>query len=135
MENARVWQVDEARALTPISWSRSTRQLPGPCWDRSEQAVVLGTDPDRARAIARDYAHFYLGFPSYRNELKKHGFVDADFEDGGTNLCDSVARFGPPGETGRSMTMNAQVMIESGLNANRATESYRLTVPEARFRC
>lgn len=45
-----------------------------------EQAVVLETDPERARSIARDYAQLYLQFPSYRNDLKKHGFSDADFE-------------------------------------------------------
>ncbi|MET7541431.1 hypothetical protein [Streptomyces sp. NPDC005507] len=44
-----------------------------------EQAVVLDTDPDRARTIARDYAQPYLSFRSYRNELKKHGFADTDF--------------------------------------------------------
>ncbi|CAI7980703.1 Coenzyme F420-dependent N5 N10-methylene tetrahydromethanopterin reductase-like protein [Frankia sp. Hr75.2] len=60
-----------------------------------EQAVVLETDPDRARAIARKYAQLYLGFPSYRNDLKKHGFVDTDFEDGGTDrVIDAVIAWG-----------------------------------------
>lgn len=41
-------------------------------------------------------------------------------------LWDSVARFGRPGPTGRPLTLNAQVtLIESGLTANRATESHR----------
>lgn len=60
-----------------------------------EQAVVLETDPERARSIARDYAQLYLQFPSYRNDLRKHGFVDADFEHGGTDrLIDAVIAWG-----------------------------------------
>ncbi|EFC86758.1 LLM class F420-dependent oxidoreductase [Parafrankia sp. EUN1f] len=60
-----------------------------------EQAVVLETDPDQARAIARRYAQFYLGFPSYRNDLKKHGFVDSDFSSGGTDrVIDAVIAWG-----------------------------------------
>jgi probable F420-dependent oxidoreductase len=60
-----------------------------------EQAVVLETDPDRARAVARAYSQFYLGFASYRNDLKKRGFVDADFEAGGTDrLIDAVVAWG-----------------------------------------
>ncbi|MFJ8001295.1 LLM class F420-dependent oxidoreductase [Streptomyces sp. NPDC096310] len=61
-----------------------------------EQAVVLETDPDRARAIARGYAEFFLRLPVYRNDLlKKRGFVESDFENGGTDrLIDAVVAWG-----------------------------------------
>ncbi|RYF55943.1 MAG: LLM class F420-dependent oxidoreductase [Comamonadaceae bacterium] len=60
-----------------------------------EQAVVLETDPDRARYIARRYAQFYLGFDSYRNDLLKHGFTEADFDDGGSDrIIDAVVAWG-----------------------------------------
>ncbi|MEU1275481.1 LLM class F420-dependent oxidoreductase [Streptomyces sp. NPDC005799] len=76
-----------------------------------EQAVVLETDPERARAIARDYAQFYLRFPSYRNELKKHGFADDDFEDGGTaRLIDAVVPWGDVD----ALTSRVQAHLDAG---------------------
>lgn len=61
-----------------------------------EQAVVLETDPDRARATARRYAEMFLPLPVYRNDLmKKRGFIEADFENGGTDrLIDAVIAWG-----------------------------------------
>jgi probable F420-dependent oxidoreductase len=62
-----------------------------------EQAVVLETDPGRARAVARDYARFYLGLPNYLNNLRELGFSDADFENGGSDaLIDAVVCWGDP---------------------------------------
>ena len=62
-----------------------------------EQAVVLDTDADRARAVAREYASFYLGLPNYLNSLRELGFSDADFEDGGSDaLIDAVVCWGDP---------------------------------------
>lgn len=61
-----------------------------------EQAVVLEPDPDRAREIARRYAGFFLRLPVYQNDLrKKRGFVDADFENGGSDrVIDAVIAWG-----------------------------------------
>jgi probable F420-dependent oxidoreductase len=60
-----------------------------------EQAVVLETDPDRARATARAYAQFYLESPPYRRDLLKHGFTEADFADGGSDkVIDGVIAWG-----------------------------------------
>jgi probable F420-dependent oxidoreductase len=60
-----------------------------------EQAVVLETDPERARAAARDYAAFYLSLPNYLNNLRELGFSDADFEHGGSDaLIDAVVCWG-----------------------------------------
>jgi probable F420-dependent oxidoreductase len=62
-----------------------------------EQAVVLETDPDRARAIAREYAAFYLSLPNYLNNLRELGYSDADFENGGSDtLIDAVVCWGDP---------------------------------------
>jgi probable F420-dependent oxidoreductase len=62
-----------------------------------EQAVVVDTDPDRARAAARDYASFYLALPNYLNNLRELGFSDADFEGGGSDaLIDAVVPWGDP---------------------------------------
>ncbi|GAA1905810.1 TIGR03620 family F420-dependent LLM class oxidoreductase [Streptantibioticus ferralitis] len=60
-----------------------------------EQAVVVDTDPERARATARDYAASYLALPNYLNNLRTLGFSDADFEDGGSDaLIDTVVAWG-----------------------------------------
>jgi probable F420-dependent oxidoreductase len=60
-----------------------------------EQAVVLDTDPERARAVARDYAKLYLGLPNYLGVLRTLGFTDADFADGGSDaLIDAVVPSG-----------------------------------------
>jgi probable F420-dependent oxidoreductase len=60
-----------------------------------EQAVVLETDPERARAVARGYASFYLALPNYLNNLRELGFSDSDFENGGSDaLIDTVVCWG-----------------------------------------
>ncbi|MET9079801.1 TIGR03620 family F420-dependent LLM class oxidoreductase [Streptomyces sp. NPDC004232] len=62
-----------------------------------EQAVVVDTDPERARATARAYAAVYLRLPNYLNNLRELGFTDADFDDGGSDkLIDAVVPWGTP---------------------------------------
>ncbi|MEW9528597.1 TIGR03620 family F420-dependent LLM class oxidoreductase [Microbispora sp. NPDC049125] len=62
-----------------------------------EVAVVVETDPGRARAAARRYAEVYLGLPNYVNNLRHLGFSDADFENGGSDaLIDAVVPWGDP---------------------------------------
>jgi probable F420-dependent oxidoreductase len=60
-----------------------------------EQKVVLETDPERARSIARDGAQMYLGLPNYLNNLRRLGFAEADFADGGSDrLIDALVAWG-----------------------------------------
>ncbi|WP_329084550.1 TIGR03620 family F420-dependent LLM class oxidoreductase [Streptosporangium sp. NBC_01469] len=62
-----------------------------------EQAVVLETDADRARTIARDYMAFYLKLPNYLNHLRTLGWPDADLVDGGSDaLVDAIVCWGDP---------------------------------------
>ncbi|CAM3649997.1 LLM class F420-dependent oxidoreductase [Nocardiopsis rhodophaea] len=63
-----------------------------------EQAVVLDTDPRRARATARDHMARYLALPNYVNNLRELGWDDADFADGGSDaLVDAIVPWGGPG--------------------------------------
>lgn len=56
-----------------------------------EQAAVLDTGRDRARATARAFARRYLALPSYANNLRRLGWADDDFADGGSDyLLDEV---------------------------------------------
>jgi probable F420-dependent oxidoreductase len=60
-----------------------------------EVAVVLETDPVRARALARTYASIYLPLPNYANNLRTLGYGDADIEQGGSDrLIDAVIPWG-----------------------------------------
>ena len=60
-----------------------------------EQAVVLETDPDVARGIARQHMSIYLTLPNYTNNLKRLGWTDADLADGGSDaLVDAIVVWG-----------------------------------------
>lgn len=67
---------------------------PGPLL-APEQAVVLETDPDRAREIARAHMSVYLGLPNYTGNLLRYGFTEDDLADGGSDrLVDGVVAWG-----------------------------------------
>lgn len=60
-----------------------------------EQAVVLETDPAKARAIARKFLAIYLTLPNYTNNWLRLGFGEADFSNGGSDrLIDAVIAWG-----------------------------------------
>jgi len=60
-----------------------------------EQMVLLETNPDKAREVARKHMATYIGLPNYCNNLKEFGFVDADFENGGSDkLVDAIVAWG-----------------------------------------
>lgn len=60
-----------------------------------EQAVVLETDPAKAREIARAHTSRYLALPNYVNNLRRLGFGDADLVNGGSDrLVDTIVAWG-----------------------------------------
>ncbi len=60
-----------------------------------EQAVVLETDPGKAREVARTHMSTYLGLPNYVNNLKRLGFTDDDVASGGSDrLVDAIVAWG-----------------------------------------
>ena len=60
-----------------------------------EIAVALTDDPGEARSWARDHLSGYLGLPNYANNLRRVGFTDEDFLDGGSErLVDSLVAHG-----------------------------------------
>jgi probable F420-dependent oxidoreductase len=61
-----------------------------------EQKVVLETDPERARAIGRPRVQKpYLGLTNYLSNLRRLGWTDADFADGGSDaLIDALVVHG-----------------------------------------
>ena len=60
-----------------------------------EQMVVLETDPIEARRIARRGMSVYMRAPNYLNNLRRLGFDDGDFADGGSDrLVDAIVAWG-----------------------------------------
>jgi len=60
-----------------------------------EQMVVLSTDAEEARSIARAGMKIYLGLPNYYNNLARLGFDESDWTDGGSyRLVDAIVAWG-----------------------------------------
>jgi len=60
-----------------------------------EQAAVLETDPQKARALARAHMQMYLNLPNYVRNLHSLGFTDADVQNGGSDrLVDAIVAWG-----------------------------------------
>jgi probable F420-dependent oxidoreductase len=61
----------------------------------AEQGAVLETDPDTARAIARENLAGYLMLPNYTNNFQRFGFTPEDLENGGSDrLVDALVVWG-----------------------------------------
>lgn len=61
----------------------------------AEQGAVLETDPDKARAIARENLAGYMILPNYTNNFMRFGFTPEDLENGGSDrLVDALVVWG-----------------------------------------
>jgi probable F420-dependent oxidoreductase len=82
--------------FVPVEHTARARQTLGPRpLLAPEVAVVLETDPTRARELARGYARTYLGLPNYTQNLRTFGFGDDDIGGGGSDrLIDAVIPWG-----------------------------------------
>jgi probable F420-dependent oxidoreductase len=82
--------------LGPVEHTAFARQQLGPDPVLApELAIVLETDPAKARHVARDYLRIYLELPNYLNNLRTLGYTDADFADGGSDrLVDALVGWG-----------------------------------------
>ncbi|MEV6913273.1 LLM class F420-dependent oxidoreductase [Amycolatopsis sp. NPDC051071] len=76
-----------------------------------EHKVVLETDLEKARAIARPGVQYYLGLVNYTNSLRKLGFTDEDLAgEGSDKLIDALALHGDAETIARGITAH----IEAG---------------------
>jgi probable F420-dependent oxidoreductase len=82
--------------LVPPAHTARARKVMGPdAWLCPEQMVLLESDPEKARAVARANLNVYIGLPNYQNNIKQFGFTDEDFADGGSNrLVDEIIAWG-----------------------------------------
>jgi probable F420-dependent oxidoreductase len=81
--------------VTPVHTHEARERMGAGAWLAPEQKVVLESDPARAREIARDSLSIYLRLPNYTNNLKRQGFIDEDFAEGGSDrLVDALVAWG-----------------------------------------
>lgn len=84
--------------FVPVSHTVFAREVMGPDpYLAPEQAAVLESDPDRARAAARAHMERYLRLDNYRRNLLRLGWSDQDVTGGGSDaLVDAVVAWGSP---------------------------------------
>ena len=72
--------------FTSPAHTRTAREILGPGkWLCVEQKVVMETDPDKARALARATARTYQALPNYRNNWLRMGLDEADIDGEGSD--------------------------------------------------
>jgi probable F420-dependent oxidoreductase len=82
--------------LVPVEHAVVARKRMGPnALIAPEVGVVLETNPDKARAMARDAVSFYLGLPNYVNNWRRLGFSEEDVK-GSDKLIDALFAWGEP---------------------------------------
>ncbi|WP_198351171.1 TIGR03620 family F420-dependent LLM class oxidoreductase [Flavisphingomonas formosensis] len=81
--------------VTPRHTAKA-RALIGPGkWLCVEQAVILETDPERARSIARSMLRTYLPLDNYRNNWVREGFSEEDLAgEGSDRFIDEIIAWG-----------------------------------------
>ncbi|MEZ5570888.1 MAG: TIGR03620 family F420-dependent LLM class oxidoreductase [Halioglobus sp.] len=82
--------------FVPVAHTAWAREVLGPqallC---PEQMVLLERNADEARRIARTHTATYTALDNYKNNLKQFGYIDADFENNGSDkLIDAIVAWG-----------------------------------------
>jgi probable F420-dependent oxidoreductase len=81
--------------VPPEHTARARETLGKNAWLCPEQMVLLETDPEKARRVARQNLGVYTSLPNYQNNLKEYGFTDEDFLEGGSDrLVDRIVAWG-----------------------------------------
>jgi probable F420-dependent oxidoreductase len=80
----------------PPEQTRRAREVLGPsALLAPEQAVLLETDPEKARTAGRTALKLYMGLPNYVNAWRWLGFSDDDLTGGGSDrFVDAVVAWG-----------------------------------------
>jgi probable F420-dependent oxidoreductase len=84
--------------LTTPEHTAGARELMGPAaFLAPEHKVVLTTDADQARAVARKGLPVYFNLANYRNNWKRLGFSEEEITYPGSNrLIDALVAYGTP---------------------------------------
>ncbi|HEY2831366.1 MAG TPA: LLM class F420-dependent oxidoreductase [Sporichthyaceae bacterium] len=100
--------------LTTPRHTAEAREIVGPnVLLAPEHKVVLDTDPERARALARPTVQFYLQLVNYRRSLLRIGFTEDDLANGGSDrLVDALALHGDA----KTVAAGLRAHTEAGAN-------------------
>ena len=100
--------------FVPVEHTARAREILGPdALLAPEQAVLLETDPERARLIGREHTSFYLEAPNYAECLRWLGWEAADLENGGSDaLVDALVAWGDEA----AIRSRVQAHLEAGAN-------------------
>ena len=82
--------------VTPEHTARARDTLGAGALLAVEQGVVLETEPDRARDVARQALGIYATLPNYVNNWKRLGFTDEDADSLSDRLIDALIAWGDP---------------------------------------
>lgn len=93
---AREWTSGAHPYFVPVEHTARAREILGPGKLLApEQAVVLETDPERARTIARQHMSLYLQLQNYCNNLRWLGWSEDDLALPGSDaLVDAIVAWG-----------------------------------------
>ncbi|CAH0302556.1 TIGR03620 family F420-dependent LLM class oxidoreductase [Rhodococcoides fascians] len=94
LEMARDRAAGAIGLLVTPEWTSHARGALGVSTLVVDQFVVVESDPDRARAAAREPLSFLATVPGYRQNFLRMGFTDADVEDLSDRLVDDLVVWG-----------------------------------------
>jgi len=87
--------------VTPAITARTRERIGAGPIVAVEQAVVVETDPVRARAVAREHLRGYFELPNYVNNWLRSGYGAQDVTaDGSDRLVDDLVAWGDPAAIG-----------------------------------
>jgi len=127
--------------FVPVEHTRIARQAVGTGKIVApEQMVVVETDPQRARSIARAAMDRYLHAPNYTNTLLRLGFSEDEFANGGSDrLVDAIVAWGSAAKIMQRVREHhaagadhvcIQVLSETPQDLGAAMAGWRVLAPE-----
>jgi probable F420-dependent oxidoreductase len=119
--------------VTPEHTARARETLGAAPLLCPEQAVLLETDPVRAREIGRGYTSTYLAQPNYVKNITTLGFTESDLLDGGSDaFVDALVAWGDE----KTVLARVQAHLDAGADhvAVQCLPTRRRGVPEEQWR-
>lgn len=122
--------------ITP-AYSAEARKVLGP--DKLlavSHLVVVESDADRARAIARDTIGFFPRIPGYAASLKRQGFSEKDLTELPDHMVDALAAWGTPADIKAKLREHLDagadhvaVNVITGVTGPQPVEQWRTLAP------
>ncbi|MEV5961617.1 TIGR03620 family F420-dependent LLM class oxidoreductase [Kribbella sp. NPDC051952] len=123
--------------LVTAAYSAEARKVLGP--DKLlavSHLVVLESDADRARAIARDTIGFFPQIPGYAASLKRQGFTEKDQAELPDHMVDALAAWGTPADIKAKLSEHLDagadtvaVNVITGVTGPQPIEQWRALAP------